>query len=1362
MAEQEQLLEYLKKVTIELHDTRARLNEAEARTTEPVAIVGIGCRYPGGAHSAEQLWEVVADGRDAISELPTDRGWDVEGLYDPNPDNSRTSYVRHGGFVYEAGEFDPAFFGIGAREALAMDPQQRLLLETSWEAIENAGIDPTALRGSTTGVFAGILAQEYGAHALASAEEDLQAYIGMGNASSVLSGRVSYLLGLEGPAVTLNTACSSSLVALHLACQALRAGDCELALASGVTVMSTPLVFLQFSRMKGLSADGRCRSFAAAADGTGLSEGVGVVLLERLADAQRLGHRVLALVRGSAVNQDGASNGLAAPNGLSQQRVIRRALACAGLSPVQVDVVEAHGTATKLGDPIEAEALLATYGQGRQADRPLWLGSIKSNIGHAQAAAGMAGVIKMAMAMHHEVLPKTLHVDKPSPQVEWSMGDVSLLSEARGWSRDGEPRRAGVSSFGISGTNAHVILEEAPVPESARERQDSAALVHNPPVFELDAVPCLISAKSPSALRGQARHLGGLLEKLDRSQLADVGFSLASTRTAFAHRAVTVGREPEEIASGLDALARGDGAPNLAEGLVSSGQVAFVFPGQGSQWFGMGVQLLDRCTIFARRLRECDEALKQFVGWSVEEVLRGSAGAPELDRVEVVQPVLFAVMVALADLWRACGVEPDMVVGHSQGEIAAACVAGGLSLVDGARVVAVRSRALAALAGRGGMVSVGLSEVELAERLDGQREGLSLAAVNGPSSVVMSGERDALSGLLAWCEGEGVWAREISVDYAAHSAQVQDIREELLAGCETVAPRSGTVPFYSSATGGLLDTGELDGAYWYRNLRDTVRFRDATRALLQAGCSTFIEVSPHPVLTVGIGETVDEMFAGDGREHGLVGGGEHPAGVGVTGSLRRDDGGPERFVASLGDAWVRGVRVDWERLFAGSAAKRVTLPTYAFQRERYWLDGVLGGSGLGVGGASSAAGEETAGAEESAEASLLTRLAGLSERERERIVLDAVRHEVASVLGHASIEAIAPTGVLLELGFDSLNAVELRKRLSAIGGLHVPTTVVFDHPTPTALTRYLLARMGEPRDERSAGVMSDGEQGTVPPAPGPEPIGALFRQARERGMVDDFIAVLAVASKFRAAFQTVAELSGGVDTICLAEGETLPHLICVPPMVAISGPHQYVRFAKALTGVCRVSAVSLPGFLEGELVPADLDVAVEALADAVLGYGARQAPFVLAGYSSGGLLAHAVASRLESVDVRPAGVVVMDSYTLDDSAGIDVLRGVMDGIVEREGEYVSANDLRLTAMGAYMRLLVDWQPTDIAAPTLLLRASEPMAGIAADSEWQTSWALAHVAQDVPGNHFTMMEEHSDAAALAVQHWLSRNMDSKEV
>ncbi len=2096
--------------------TRTAIAVSTAASEEPIAIVGMSCRYPGGVRSPEELWELVAAGGDGISDFPDDRGWDIDALYDPDPDRAGTTYTRAGGFVHEAADFDPGFFGISPREALTMDPQQRLLLEAAWEAFEDAGIDPGSLRGSPTGVFAGLNSQDYGIGSPEDVPADLVGYVATSRSGSVVSGRVAYTFGLEGPAMTVDTACSSSLVALHLACQSLRAGECSLALAGGVTVLATPALFVISSSQRALARDGRCKAFADSADGTGLAEGVGTVLLERLSDARRLGHPVLALVRGSAVNQDGASNGLAAPNGPSQQRVILQALANAGLQGSDVDAVEAHGTGTRLGDPIEAQALLATYGQERGEGRPpLWLGSLKSNIGHAQAAAGVAGVIKMTMALRHGVLPGTLHVDEPSRQVDWSAGAVSLLTEAQPWQANRRPRRAGVSSFGVSGTNAHLILEEAPAVADVDPSPDAVGLG--------DVVPWVVSGRSADALRDQAARLLEHVEARPELTAADVGFSLASTRASFQHRAVVIGGDRPELAAGLGALADAQSAVGLVEGFAGAamGGVAFLFPGQGSQWEGMALGLLDASPVFAERMRACADALAPHVDWSLEDVLRGAAGAPGLDRVDVVQPVLFAVMVSLSALWQACGVQPDMVVGHSQGEIAAAHIAGGLSLEDAARVVALRSQLLMRLVvGHGTMASLALRAEQLQPRLEQWGGRVVIAGVNGPSSLVVSGEVEAVEELLEECAAEGVRVRRIAAAVGAgHSPQVEAIREELLQACSVLAPRCGEVPFYSTVTAQPLDTAELGAEYWYRNAREPVRFEQTIRTLLARGCRTFIEISPHPVLRVAVQETAE-----DAAEDAAV-----------VGSLRREQGGPERFLLSMGEAWVRGVDIDWNAVFSGSGAKRVELPRYAFQRSRYWLQAAAGGAGdmssagqaaadhpllsatlalaggegwlftgrlsleshpwladhacmgmalfpgtafvelalragaevgcdeiaeltleaplvlpeqggvqmqislgepeesgrraigihsrpepsagdglpdgqavwtchasgflaaaaqmqderalraeaasldagawpppgadpvpidgfydrlaatgydygpsfqglravwrrgeevfaevalpedqhalagrfalhpalldvalqaamAGIGddlgarlpfswegfglyatGASSlrvrlsrvgadaislmavdgdgslvaclrsllsrpvsseqleaalggqrkslyrldwtvvstpspvpaaapwavvGAGdaghpglaalqaEEIAGgahpdveslckaiapgaavpavvfmdctsieseplaggtkendggvavaarlaacrvlrslqafladerlsasrlvlvtsgavaavpgedmtglaaapiwglvrsaqsenpgrftlldldgedaswraltaalaceepqlalrggrllaprlapmecpaidapaldphgtvlitggtgelggllarhlvakhgvrslvlasrsgpradgaieleaeltamgarvtlaacdvsrrdelaallddvpaehplsvvvhaaavlddgvigsltpermgrvmapkvdaawhlheltehmglsafvlfssgagtigtpgqasyaagnvfldalaayrrarglpaislawgmwsqngratehldetglkrlvrmgslelsaeegldvfdaalsmeealaipirfdalallalardggvpsvmrnlvrvstrrASDASSGSLARRIASAPRDERLSVALDAVRGETAVVLGHASPEAVDVQRAFLELGLDSLTGLELRNRLSAIAGLGLPPTLMFDHPNPTALAGHLLALL-EPSPEGGAdrpdpsgpaepagqspiegsGAMEGSTNGSTNGQPAGM-IGSLLRTAHDLDEDGEFMQLLLEVSRFRPSFNAPLEPHRAPAPVRLAHGAEGPALICLPSLLAMSGPHQFARFARSLDGVCDVDALALPGFVAGESVPGTAEVAIETLLG-VLAQDFVDAPFALVGYSSGGLLAQALAARLESLDTAPAAVILIDSYAPGSADLVELRSGLMDGMFQRDAQYLVMDDIRLTAMGAYLRLFKNRALAEIVTPTLLVRATQPLPGTPADSEWKASWPPAHAAIDVPGDHFTVLEECADSTARAAHGWLA--------
>ncbi|MBO1414199.1 type I polyketide synthase [Streptomyces sp. FH025] len=1837
MSDEKKLRDYLKRVTVELSESRRRLQQVEDDRREPIAIIGMACRFPGGVRSPEDLWQLVSDGTDAISDFPTDRGWDVEGLYDPEPDRPGRSYLRHGGFLYDAAEFDADFFGISPREALAMDPQQRIFLEATWEVFERAGIDPAGLRGSRTGVYAGCVTSDYQV-LLANAPEEIEAYRLTGGSPSVVSGRVAYSFGLEGPAVTVDTACSSSLVALDLATQALRRDECSLAVVGGVTVMATPAGFVDFSRQRGFAPDGRCKAFGADADGTGFSEGVGVLLVERLSDARRNGHKVLAVVRGSAVNQDGASNGLTAPSGPSQQRVIQAALASAGLTTDDIDAVEAHGTGTRLGDPIEAQALLATYGRNRPEDRPLRLGSLKSNIGHTLAAAGVAGVIKMVQAMQHGVLPRTLHAEQPSPFVDWTVGGVELLTEQQPWPETGRPRRVGVSAFGMSGTNAHVLLEQAPAEDVEEADRPTAPAV----------VPYVVSARGEAALRAQAARLRGRSGALAELEPADVGHSLVTTRSALDHRAVVVGESPEALASGLEALARGESSPHLVQGVARErDRTVFVFPGQGSQWIGMAVELLDSAPAFADRLRECAAAVEQHVDWSVEAVLREEEGAPSLDLIQVVQPVLFSVNVALAELWRSHGVEPDAVVGHSQGEIAAACVSGALTLEDAARIIVLRSQLFAdELVGRGAVASVQLSRQEIEPRLAPYGERLSIAGINSPNLVTVAGEPQALEELVAAISAEGTRARIIPATVASHCAQVDPLRERLAELLSFVRPRAGRIPLYSTVTGEVLDGSELDAEYWFQNCRRPVSFEPVVRSLVADGFGVFVESSAHPVLTLGVEETVEQIGAD----------------VVAVGTLRRGSGGLKRFHISLGEAYVRGVPVDWSAVFAGSGARRVELPTYPFQRRRYWVEpvtepsgadargsmdtafweavenqdletlaeslrltdtaplaqllpalsawrqgsrqraaldswryrvvwrpvdepapGVLDGTWLlarpadggataladalaeaaeahgarvvsvpidtdvergqlaellrqaadgaeeaGVAGVLSllplderplehrpgvssglagtllllqaladarldarlwsisrggvsvaaserldhpgqapvwglgqvaglevpqlwgglvdlpdapdaralarliavvAAGGETqvairssgvlarrlvraprspratetpwrprgtvlitdgatgAGAriarllvENGAEHLLLTagpgtdleraakteaelaslgarvtiavcdaadrrslaalldtvpadapltaivhtsgviedtplatldpaqldrimqakaltakhlheltrgaeldafvllssvtatlggglglagfaaanayldalathrrglglpalaqawgvweerpdepaaaaaeeersarlsrrglplldpelalvafrqaldegsptvvladidwdryvrvfdseqrpsplvgevpevkaarqalaaaqagnraagrlgRLAGLSPAEQFEVVLDLVRGEIAAVLGLADPAAVAVQRDFLELGLDSLTSVALRNRLSTATRLALPARVILDRRTPEALTRFL-------RDELL---------GTTAPEPAGSTFGALFLEARESGSVGSFTGLLTAAARYRPSFEA-PEDGDLAEPVRLAEGTGQPALVCLPTVLATSGPHQFARLAAQFAGERGVTAVSLPGFREGQRLPATLAAAAEAVAESVR-RSVGDGPFVLLGYSSGGVLAHATATLLEAGGHTPQAVVLLDSYLPADQALSVSGSSLMNGMAARLGDFAPVDDVRLTAMGGYLGLMAGWQPEPLRAPVLLVRPAEPVDGVAPESDWRSSWPQAQEAE-VPGDHFSMIEEQAPAAARAVQDWL---------
>ncbi|WP_281180830.1 type I polyketide synthase [Nocardia lijiangensis] len=1282
---------------------------------DPIAIVGMGCRFPGGVGSPEQLWRVVADEVDAVGGLPEDRGW-AEDLFDSDPDAVGKSYAREGGFLYDAADFDASFFGISPREALAMDPQQRLLLETVWEAIEHAGIDPTSLRGTQTGVYVGGNGQDY---LLPAMNQDHGGFLLTGVAASVLSGRVSYVLGLVGPAVSVDTACSSSLVALHQAVASLRAGECSMALAGGVTVMSTPGSFVEFSRQRGLAADGRCKSFAAAADGVGWAEGVGMLLLERLSDARRLGHEVLAVVRGSAVNQDGASNGLTAPNGPSQQRVIRAALANAGLPASAVDVVEAHGTGTRLGDPIEAEALLATYGQDRRVGRPLWLGSVKSNIGHSQAAAGVAGVIKMVMAMREQRLPATLHVDAPSPHVDWSSGAVELLTSARAWDIEGdEPRRAGVSSFGISGTNAHVILEEAVdsvVSESGEKVDETgeSGVSKRPLVW-------VVSAKSAAALSDQADRLLSHLQDRPDLNPVEVGRALLDSRTLFDHRAVIVGGDREELLAGLGQVAAGQHTAGVLWGedvgfgvvagavtAVDSG-VGVVFSGQGSQRVGMGLGL---CVFpaFAEALDRMCAVLDPLVGTSIREAIASGA---DLDETGLAQPALFAIEAALFELLLAWGVEPRVLVGHSVGEIAAAHVAGVLSLEDACVLVAARARLMQQLPVGGAMAAVAASENEVQAILDEvfaeTDDAPVIAAVNGPVAVVVSGAEQAVTRVVEVVRERGGRAQSLRVSHAFHSPLMAAMTEEFAAVLSGLTFEPARLPIVSTATGTLLEPQAwTDARYWVDQILRPVRFADAIAVAAEQGIVGFVELGPDPSLVGAVSDVLAQSSPGST----------------VTAALRRDRSDPQCLMTSLAELFAAGVPVDWplstgSDTATGSENRRIALPTYAFQRQRYWpSDNGATPSRVGR-------------SEQTVESS--PALHGLTAQG----TLEVIRNEVARVLGHADPEALDPAMSFQDLGLSSVTAMDLRKRLMLATPLEITAERLF-----TSTLEQLSGWLHE-----SSAVHY---QLTEPmPASQATSLVPLFLEACRKGEIGHGIRMLDAASFLVPRSHRPEDTTR---TIPFRSGvPNRPMVVCVPSLVAPGHPYQYARFAFAL-GEHPLHIVKLAGYEAGELLPATIDelIAVHATAVREL-VGSND--YVLVGYSSGGWLAQAMAERLSETDQRPVGLALIDTY-LPGSPGIRRIEESLFDQWKSDSELAGLlDDVTLTAMARYFSLFASWTPVESEiASTLFVRAGVSSSYI---EMRDSTWPLPHVGVDIPGDHFDVLGAKSHLTADVVSGWLS--------
>ncbi|MCC5601565.1 type I polyketide synthase [Nostoc favosum] len=909
--ENSQPLSPTKRALLALQEMQAKLEANERAKTEPIAIIGLGCRFPGGSNDPESYWQMLRNGIDAITEVPADR-WDIDAYYDPNPDATGKMYVRNAGFLDQVDQFDPQFFGIAPREAVNMDPQQRLLLEVSWEALENAGLAQEGLVGSPTGVFVGIMNLDY--FQVAANDPSLaDAHTATGSAFSVTSGRLSYTLGLQGPSMAIDTACSSSLVTVHIACQSLRTRECNLALAGGVNLILTPVVTINECRARMLAADGRCKTFDAAADGYARGEGCGIVVLKRLSDAIADGDNILALIRGSAVNQDGRSGGLTVPNGPSQQAVIRTALANAGVTPNQVSYVEAHGTGTSLGDPIELRALAAVLGQGRSPDQPLIVGSAKTNMGHLEAAAGVAGLIKLVLALQHQEIPPHLHLHNPNPYIPWAELPIKISTELTPWSSPNGSRIAGLSSFGFSGTNAHLVVEEAPT------RQQKPKEVERP--LHL----LTLSAKTEGGLQELASKFYTTFKAYPDLNLADVCFSANTGRSVFANRLAVIAENSAQICEQLAAFSSGNHLWGVLSGQPQDSRrpkIAFLFTGQGSQYVGMGYELYDTQPTFRQALERCDAILRPYLPKPLLSVIYPATGENSpLDQTLYTQPALFALEYALYELWRSWGIEPNAVMGHSVGEYVAACVAGVFSLEDGLKLIVDRSRLMQALPPGGEMAAVFASEAQVVAAIAPYTQQVAIAAVNGPQNIVISGEGVALQVVLKELEAEGIVTRPLTVSHAFHSPLMEPMLAEFEQKAAAVTYATPRIDLISNATGQIVQGAEIGQArYWRRHVRETVRFAAGIQTLQALGYDLFVEIGPSPIL-IGMGRQC------------------LPEGTGVwLSSLRRGQNDWQQLLQSLALLYVQGVKVDWSGFDHDYQRDRLPLPTYPFQRKRYWFE----------------------------------------------------------------------------------------------------------------------------------------------------------------------------------------------------------------------------------------------------------------------------------------------------------------------------------------------------------------------------------------------------------------------------------------
>lgn len=1305
----------------ESHGHADRNTQGRGSINEPVAVIGVGCRFPGDIDGPERLWDFLTEKKCAITAYP-DRGFTNAG-----------TFAESGGFLKDVAGFDNRFFDIPPDEALRMDPQQRLLLEVSWEALEHAGIIPESLRLSRTGVFVGVSSTDYVRLVSASAQQKSTIWDNTGGSSSIIANRISYFLDIQGPSIVIDTACSSSLVAVHLACRSLSTWDCDIALVGGTNVLISPEPWGGFREAGILSQTGCCHAFDKSADGMVRGEGCGVIVLQRLSDARLEGRRILAILTGSAVNQDGKSNGIMAPNPSAQIGVLENACKSARVDPLEIGYVEAHGTGTSLGDRIEAHALGMVFGRKRPGSGPLMIGSIKPNIGHLEGAAGIAGLIKAVLMVERGSLLPSGGFTEPNPAIPFTELGLRVVDELQEWPVvAGRPRRAGVSSFGFGGTNAHVIVEEAGSvgADTVSGRADVGGSGGG-------VVAWVISGKTASALAAQAGRLGRYVRARPALDVVDVGYSLVSTRSVFDHRAVVVGQTRDELLAGLAGVVAGRPEAGVVCGVGKpAGKTAFVFAGQGSQWLGMGSELYAAYPVFAEALDAVVDELDRHLRYPLRDVIWGH-DQDLLNTTEFAQPALFAVEVALYRLLMSWGVRPGLVLGHSVGELAAAHVAGALCLPDAAMLVAARGRLMQALPAGGAMFAVQAREDEVAPMLG---HDVSIAAVNGPASVVISGAHDAVSAIADRLRGQGRRVHRLAVSHAFHSALMEPMIAEFTAVAAELSVGLPTIPVISNVTGQLVADDFASADYWARHIRAVVRFGDSVRSAHCAGASRFIEVGPGGGLT-----SLIEASLADAQ-------------IVSVPTLRKDRPEPVSVMTAAAQGFVSGMGLDWASVFSGYWPKRVELPTYAFQHQKFWLapaPSVSDPTAAGQIGASDG------GAELLASSGFAARLAGRSADEQLAAAIEVVCEHAAAVLGRDGAAGLDAGQAFADSGFNSLSAVELRNRLTAVTAVTLPATAIFDHPTPTELAQYLITQIDGHGSSAAAAAN---------PAERIDALTDLFLQACDAGRDADGWKMVALASNTRERMSSPVRNNVSKNVALLADGISDVVVICIPTLTVLSDQREYRDIANAMTGRHSVYSLTLPGFDSSDALPQNADMIVETVSNAIIDVVGGSCRFVLSGYSSGGVLAYALCSHLSVKHQRnPLGVALIDTYLPSQIANPsmnegfspnDTGKGLSREVIRVARMLNRLTATRLTAAATYAAIFQAWEPGRSMAPVLNIVAKDRIATVENLREerinrWRTAAAeAAYSVAEVPGDHFGMMSTSSEAIATEIHDWIS--------